>query len=509
MENYILQMKGICKEFPGVRALKGVDFELQPGEIHALLGMNGSGKSTLIKILAGIYQKDSGEIFINGNKVEINSPSAAKELGISTVYQDPQMISSFTGYENIYLGSETPGKSVFKSFSRVEMRKRAQKLLDKFPFQIDLNKPVIELETVEKETIAVLRALSQQNTCVLVLDEPTSILTRKEINVLFKQIEILKNSGIAIIYITHRLDEVFEVADRFTVLRDGMNEGTYSVKDSGIDKNKITELMLGKKVTQIFPDRMETSGDEFFRLEELAQEGYFRNINLSAKKGEIIGIFGLVGSGFNELCQSIFGLTPATSGKIFVKGREVKISSVTDAINHGIFLIPGDRRAEGQISDESVSFNTTLSALNKISMFLGLVNPKREQIITERVVTDLQIKTPSISQKVGLLSGGNQQKVVISKGLVTDSEVYLFEEPTVGVDVGAKQSIYHLIRELSKDKAVIVVSSDCEEVYGICDVAIVLFKGNIVLHKPIQETRLDEMLLYGMTGRLTGGKNGK
>jgi ribose transport system ATP-binding protein len=509
MENYILQMKGIYKEFPGVKALKGIDFELRPGEIHALLGMNGSGKSTLIKILAGIYQKDAGEIIINGNSVEINNPSSAKALGVATAYQDPQMIASFTGYENIYLGSEAPGKSVFKTINRKEMQERAQKLLQKFPFQIDLNKPVIELETVEKETVAVLRALSQENTCILVLDEPTSILTRKEIDILFKQIEILKKSGIAIIYITHRLDEVFEVADRFTVLRDGMNEGTYDVKDSGIDKNRITELMLGKKMTQIFPEHTENIGDEYLRLEGLAQEGYFQNIDLSVKKGEIIGIFGLVGSGFNELCQSIFGLTVPTKGKIFVKGQEVKITSVTDAINNGIFLIPGDRRTEGQISDESISFNSTLSALDKIAMFLGLVNPKLERKITEQVVKDLQIKTPGISQKVGLLSGGNQQKVVISKGLITDSEIYIFEEPTVGVDVGAKQSIYRLIRDLSNDKAVIVVSSDCEEVYGICDVAVVLFKGKIVMHKPIQETRLDEMLLYGLTGKLAGGKNGK
>ncbi len=508
MENYVLQMKGIYKEFPGVKALVGVDFDLRPGEIHALLGMNGSGKSTLIKILAGIYPKDAGEIFINGNKAEINSPNSAKALGISTVYQDPQMISSFTGYENIYLGSETTGRSVFQSINRSEMRKRARKLLEKYPFQIDLNKQVFELETVEKETIAVLRALSQENTIILVLDEPTSILTRKEIEVLFKQIEILKNSGISIIYITHRLDEVFQVADRFTVFRDGANVGTYGVKDSGIDHSKITELMLGKKITQIYPERNGTAAEEYLRLDDLTQTGYYQNISLSSRKGEIIGIFGLVGSGFDELCKSIFGLTPPTGGKIFVKGSETKLNSVTEAIDKGVFLIPGDRRVQGQISEESVSFNLTLSSLNKISMVFGLINKGQEEKTTKQVVDDLQIKTPSIGQKVGLLSGGNQQKVVMGKGLYRDSEIYIFEEPTVGVDVGAKSSIYRLIRDLSKDKAVIVVSSDCEEIYGICDVAIVLYKGKIVLHKPIEQTRLDEMLLYGMTGGSTGGKNG-
>jgi ribose transport system ATP-binding protein len=508
MENYALQMKGISKEFPGVQALSGVDFELQPGEVHALLGMNGAGKSTLIKILAGIYQKDAGEIFINGNKVEITNPSSAKALGVATVYQDPQMISSFTGYENIYLGSETHGKSVFRGINRSEMHQRAQKLLEKYPFQIDLSKQVFELETVEKETIAVLRALSQENTCILVLDEPTSILTKKEIEVLFRQIDILKKSGIAIIYITHRLDEIFQVADRFTVIRDGLNVGTYGIKDSGIDHGKITELMLGKKMTQIYPERGENPEAEFLRLEELSQEGYFQNISLSARKGQIIGVFGLVGSGFNEMCNTIFGLTPPTSGKIFLKGQEVKFKSVSDAIKQGVFLIPGDRRVQGQISEESVAFNVTLSALNKISTLFGLVNQGRERKITERVVKDLQIKATSIGQKVGLLSGGNQQKVVIGKGLGTDSEIYIFEEPTVGVDVGAKSSIYRLIRELSKNKAIIVVSSDCEEVFGTCDVAMVLYKGRVVLQKPVEQTRLDEMLLYGLTGGPRGGKNG-
>lgn len=509
MENYILQMKGIYKEFPGVKALQGVDFYLKPGEVHALIGMNGSGKSTLIKILSGIYQRDAGDIIVNGKKVETLNPSIANELGISTVYQDPQMISTFSGFENIFLGSETEGKSVFKTINRAEMRKSAQKLLEKYPFQIDINKPVYELETVEKETIAVLRALAKQNTSILVLDEPTSILTRKEIDVLFKHIDILRKSGIAIIYITHRLDEIFQVADRFTVFRDGLNVGTYNSKDEGINSSKITELMLGKKVGQVYPEKVCDRGDEYLRLENLSQEGYFQDLNLSACKGQIVGIFGLVSSGFDELCKTIFGITPPTKGKIFVAGKEVQIGSVKKAIDNGIFLIPGDRRVQGQISDESVSFNITISVLDKISKFLGLVDRGTEKKISEGVVKDLQIKTPSISQKVGVLSGGNQQKVVIGKGLGTKSEVYIFEEPTVGVDVGAKSSIYHLMRNLSKDKAVIVVSSDCEEVYGVCDIAVVMYKGQIVMNKPVSQTRLDEMLLYGLTGSAKGDNHGK
>jgi ABC-type sugar transport system ATPase subunit len=497
-------MRGIVKEFPGVRALAGVDFNLKPGEVHALLGINGAGKSTLIKILAGIYQKDTGSIFVHENEVEINNPLDAKALGIATVYQDPQMIPTFTGYENIYLGSETDTKSVFSIINRRDLRKRAQKLLGRYPFSIDLNRPVYELETVEKETIAVLRALSQEHTSILVLDEPTSILTRSEISVLFQQIEILKKRGISIIYITHRLDEVFQVADRFTVLRDGKNVGTYGVKDKDIDSNKITELMLGEKLSQVYPSRGGKPGQEVMRLENLSLAGKFSDVAFSSCRNEIIGIFGLVGSGFDELCKSIFGVMQPSGGKIYIEGQEVKLKSADEAVKSGIFLIPGDRRTEGLISEENVSFNTTLSNLKKISMVLGLTRPSQERKDTNAIIEALKIKTPSARQKAALLSGGNQQKVVIGKGLYTDSKVYVFEEPTVGVDVGAKAGIYHLIRELSKDQAVIVASSDCEEIFGICDRAIVLYKGRIVLDRPVKETRLDEMLLYG----LTGGKNG-
>jgi ribose transport system ATP-binding protein len=502
MNEYSLQMKSISKEFPGVKALTKIDFDMRPGEVHALLGMNGAGKSTLIKILAGIYQKDSGQIFINGNQVEIQNPSVAKDLGISTVYQDPQMVSTFTGYENIFLGSETKGRSVFSPLNRRELKKKASKLLEKYPFQIDLNKQVYGMETVEKETIAVLRALSQENVRILVLDEPTSILTHREIKILFKHIEILKKAGISIIYITHRLEEVFEIADRFSVIRDGMNVGTYSTKDSKINHGTCTELMIGKKISQIFPEKTENPVEELLRLDNLGLERSFQNISLSANKGKILGVFGLVGSGFDELCKTLFGVIRPTSGKIIFKGKEMNFHSVRDSIKNGVFLIPGDRRDQGQISDESVSFNVTLSALDKISMVLGLVNSYKEKTEAQKIIDDVQIKTPSIHQKVGFLSGGNQQKVVIGKGLYTNADLYIFEEPTTGVDVGAKSSIYQLIRDLSKEKAVILVSSDCEEVFGLCDEVVVLYKGSIVLYKPTEQTSLEEMLICGLTGGL-------
>ncbi len=504
METCSLSMRGIIKEFPGVRALAGVDFDLLPGEVHALLGINGAGKSTLIKILAGIHQQDAGEIMVGGKNVQITSPLDAKALGIATVYQDPQMIPSITGYENIYLGAETQTRSVFSAINRRDLRRRGQKLLERFPFHIDLSRPVYELETVEKETIAVLRALSQEHTTILVLDEPTSILTRSEITVLFEQIQILKKSGISIIYITHRLDEVFQIADRFTVLRDGRNVGTYAIKDKGIDSNKITELMLGEKLSHVFPSRGGAPGQEVLSVEDLSLAGKYDKVSFTARKNEIVGIFGLVGSGFDELCKSIFGVLRPTAGSLCLEQKQVAPRSPHEAVGLGIFLVPGDRRVEGQISDENIAFNTTLSNLKKIAGVLGLVRSGQEHEDTRGVIESLKIKALGAGQKVALLSGGNQQKVVMGKGLYTDSRLYIFEEPTVGVDVGAKAGIYRLIRDLAQDRAVIVASSDCEEVFGLCDRAIVLYKGRIVLDKPVRDTRLDELLLYG----LTGGTNG-
>jgi len=503
MEDFSLIMKGIRKQFPGVVALDGVDFNLFPGEVHALLGINGAGKSTLIKILSGSYHKDAGEILINGKPVEINNTNDARANGIATVYQDPQMIPSFTGYENIFLGLETKTRSVFSRINRRELHARTLQLLERYPFAVDVTKPVGDLETVEKEIIAILRALAVENVSILVLDEPTSILTGREIEILFTQIKILKDAGVSIIYITHRLEEVFQIADRFTVLRDGKAVGTYEVGDA-IHAGGIAELMLGEKLSRVYPDKHPTPGDVILSVESLTLDDKFENISFDVRRGEILGLFGLVGSGFDELCKAIFGIIRASSGRILLNGREITPHSPSAAIKHGIFLVPGDRRAEGQILNESVAFNVTLANLKNISGLLGLIKWWRETRDVKDVVNTLSIKTPDIREDVSLLSGGNQQKIVIGKGLYSDSKVYIFEEPTVGVDVGAKSGIYHHIRELSQHKGVVVVSSDVEEVYGICDRALVLHEGRIVLDKPVNDTKLDELLVYG----LTGGTNG-
>ena len=501
MEEYCLEMTGIVKDFPGVRALDGVDFSLRPGEVHALLGINGAGKSTLIKILSGVYQKDAGAIRLGGKTVQIASPQAAIHAGIATVYQDPQMIPSFTGYENIFLGAESAGRGLFPRIRRRRLRDKAVQLLERFPVGVDLRRPVGELEAVEKESIAILRALSRENMSVLVLDEPTSILTRNEIEVLFRQIRVLKQRGISIVYITHRLDEVFEIADRFTVFRDGRNVATLRTDDAAVDHARIAELMLGRKLTNVYPPKAESPGEAVLSVRGLGLAGRFEGVSFTARRGWILGIFGLVGSGIDELCKSLFGVLPSTAGTMTIGGRAVRHRSTSDAIGNGLFLVPGDRRTEGQIADESVSFNMVLANMGRIAGLAGLIRRGRERDDAWALVEQLAIKTPGVAEKMSLLSGGNQQKVVIGKGLYTDADVYVFEEPTVGVDVGAKAGIYELIRELAKDKAVIVVGSDCEEVYGLCDHAMVLYKGRVALDKPVSEVRREEMLLCGLTGQ--------
>jgi len=501
-------MKGIKKEFPGVKALDGVDFYLKPGEVHALLGINGAGKSTLIKILSGVYTKDEGEIFLDGRQLEIDSPQDAMKYGVATVYQDPQMIPSFTGYENIFLGFETDGKGSFARIDRKLLNEKANRILERFPVDIDLTKPVLQLTAVEQEIIAILRALSRKMS-VLVLDEPTSILTETERQVLFGLIRVLREQGVSIIYISHRLEEIYQIVDRLTIIRDGRNVATLRTADKDADHMAVAELMLGEKMDRIYPDKAKASGEEILSVQGLSLEDRFQNVSFTAKKGQILGIFGLVGSGAEELAKVIFGLFPSTAGKILIHGKQSRHRSPREAIQKGIFLIPGDRRVEGLIDVQPVSFNISLASLKRIANFLGLVRRKEEKRETYALAKQLALTPPDVNLKVSFLSGGNQQKVVICKGLFAEAEVYIFLEPTAGVDVGAKTGIYSLIRKLSKEAAVILISSDCEEIAGVCDHVMTLFKGKVTLDEPVDRVSLEEILLCGVKERKPdGGNNG-
>jgi ABC-type sugar transport system ATPase subunit len=495
MEGCRLELKGIDKQFAGAKALDRANFSLKAGEVHALLGINGAGKSTLIKIISGVYTKDSGEIIIEGNPVAINYPQDAINSGISTVFQDPQMIESFTGYENIFLGEENKKRFYLSGISRKSIRKKAQELLKEYPLEIDIDKPVYQLSIIEREIIAVLRALSKKCN-ILILDEPTSILTEKEKQILFKCILELKSRGVSVIYITHHLGEVGEICDSYTVFRNGHTVAAETIKDGKVDIHHIAELMIGEKLSRLYPMKARNPDEtEILSCRGLGLNGKLDNISFSGRKGEILGIFGLVGSGIDELSKILYGAMSYNAGTIMLNGKPVQLTDTKAAIDRGIYLVPGNRKTEGQIGGLSIAENLTLAKLEKILNKFHLVDRRVENHYAAEIVENLKISTTSTAKKVQDLSGGNQQKVVIGKGLFSEAMVYIFCEPTIGVDVGARSGIYETMRKLSAEAAVIIISSDPEEVFGNADRIIVINKGNITLNCDDSETSLPQMLV--------------
>ena len=497
--HYVLEMKGIDKSFAGMKALDDASLMLKEGEARALLGINGAGKSTMIKILSGVYTRDAGEIWIDGKQCDINTPKDAIAHGVSAVYQDPQMVESYTGYENIYLGSEGASKMLFASINRSKLRKKALELVEKYPFEIDVEKPIYLMSPVEREIIAILRALSK-NCKILILDEPTSILTEKEKYILFEFVHTLKKQGVSIIYITHHLDEVAQVCDSFSVFRNGKVVCHEDIKDGHVDSDYIAELMLGERLAQLYPDRPE--GIEVkpcLEVKNLAMEGKFENISFKANRGEIYGIFGLVGSGIDEISKTLFGAMDESAGEIIKDGETLKLQSPGQAIRKGIFLVPGNRKTEGFLTGIDIAANIIVAKLDKAVKKLGLVDRRTESKDAQDLVDKLAVATPTIRKKVNELSGGNQQKVVVAKGLYTDADVYIFAEPTVGVDVGAKSAIYETMRTLAKDAAVIIVSSEPEEVLGNADRVMVIYNGKTTMEKNSGDTSLKEMLVHAIS----------
>ena len=492
-----LELKGITKKFVGMKALDNADFCLDRGEVRALLGINGAGKSTLIKVISGIYQKDEGEMWIDGKLVKIDKPQDAIDLGISTVYQDPQMIPSFTGYENIYLGNENKSRSSFTMLNKKKMRAKAQELLRDFPMNVDIDKPVYLLPAIEREIIAILRALSKE--CrLLILDEPTSILTEKEKYMLFDFIKMLKSKGVSIIYITHHLAEVQEICDSYSVFRGGKDVIHEKIKDGRVDVNKIVESMLGETLDELYPEKKKCKTEMMFEAKDIVIGNKLNNVSLTAKKGEVLGVFGLVGSGIDELSKVLFGSINYDSGTFIKQGKQINMKDPKNAIDNGIFLVPGNRKEEGFLPGLSVSFNTTIAKLKKI-LFGGInVNAKKESVDTTNLVEQMSIATPTIRKHVNELSGGNQQKTVVAKALYTDGDVYIFCEPTVGVDIGAKNKIYQTIRDLCNHAAVVLLSSEPEEIYGVADNVMVLHKGIVTLDAPCEKTNVKDMLVHAV-----------
>lgn len=498
--DHVLEMAGIEKTFGPVKALAGVDFNLVRGEVHALVGVNGAGKSTLVKILSGIYTADRGTISIDGSTRSIRNPSDAIACGVASVQQHPELVDDFTGYENIFLGQEVGGRGLLARVDRRSMKNRAAELLQRLPVEIDLTVPVNRLSGVEREIVAILHSLRQDNVKVLILDEPTSTLTQVEKEQLFKMMRALAGAGVSIIYITHRLEEVFEIADRFTVFRGGQTIASMACEDARKGDISIPSLMLQEKVDALFPPKApaELTDAPVMEVRGLSARS-FDTVSFAAKKGEIIGFFGLVGSGIDELAKTLFGVMRPEAGEISLNGYPVTLSGPNDALKKGIFLLPGDRRTEGLVMTDNVVFNAILANLGRASWPGGLLHFGGNRRAVAALADKVDLTPPTLGRPLSAFSGGNQQKVVIAKGLYCRSAVYIFVEPTVGVDVGARSKIYTLMRELSRDAAVIVMSSDCDEVHGVADRVGALYRGRMVL-EPRRTVSRDRVLAGGIMG---------
>ena len=501
MENKtVLEMKRIVKRYPGVVALDEVDFDLRAGEVHALVGENGAGKSTLVKVLAGATPRDAGEIYLDGQKTEVLSPHHAQELGISMIYQEFNLSPYLSVAENIFLGREPlRQRSPFIDWSR--MYKDARNILAKIDVSLDVRRPVNELSVAEQQMVEIGKALSF-NAKILVMDEPSATLTEHELESLFNLIRSLKQQGMGIIYISHRMEELFEVGDRVTVMRDGKRIDTRDVGE--VQKEQIIRMMVGRKITEEFPKQQFERGREILRVEGLNRASALKDISFSVHRGEIVGLTGLVGAGRTELARAVFGADPIDSGVIFLDGRKVKIRSPQDAIKLGIGLLTEDRKNQGLVIGMKVRENVTLSGL-QILVRRIFIDRKKERVETERYVRELQIKTPGIEQLVKNLSGGNQQKVVLAKWLFTKSRMLLFDEPTRGIDVGAKREIYRLINELvSRDVGVVFISSELPEVIGMCDRILVMHEGRIVAEIAHSEVTQEKVMHYATGGEGAG-----
>lgn len=479
----LLEMRRIVKEFPGVKALDGVTFDLEIGEFHALVGENGAGKSTLMKVLSGVYPFGdySGEIVIEGQTQQFKTVRDAEKAGISIIFQELSLVKELTVGENIFLGKE-PSKFGIVNWNL--LYQKAAKLLQNLHLPINPRTPVGNLGIGQQQLVEIAKALSQ-DAKILVLDEPTAALTESEVETLFEILGKLKNRGVGMIYISHKLDEVFQMADRITVLRDGKTVGTDAAKN--LTKDAVISKMVGREVGDIFPQVSHKFGETVLEVKNLTafdadnpNKKLVDNVSFSVKKGEVLGIAGLMGAGRSELLMTIFGAWQGkTSGEIFVEGKNISIKSPSDTIKNGIGFVTEDRKRFGLILEQTILNNSTLAGLKQISGKF-LTNLSRETIATKQVMDSLRVKANSPMTIAGTLSGGNQQKVVLGKWLLTNPKVLFLDEPTRGIDVGAKQEIYAEINKLAKEGlAIVMVSSELPEVLGLSDRVLVLHEGKM------------------------------
>jgi ABC-type sugar transport system ATPase subunit len=497
MNDYILELHNISKSFPGVKALDDINLKIKKGEVHALVGENGAGKTTLIRVVSGIYKQDTGTVIYNSKELINPTPHECIEKGISSVHQDFRMVETLTVAENIFLGKPLMKKSVIgRNVDWTRMRKEARKAVNSMGVDIDPNATIGELSVAKKQVVEICKAL-QRNLSLLILDEPSAALTANEIEILFGLIKTMKERDITIIYISHRIEEIFKIADRVTVLRDGKTIITDDVNN--LDRASLIKHMTGRRIVDIYPPKSKITGETIMEVKNLNSKAHkLTNISFSARKGEVLGITGLVGAGRTELVRVVFGADNYDSGEIFIKGNKMEAGNIVRRIGLKVGLVPEERKVEGYIPDFTVSNNITLVGINKIIKNTFL-NKKLEERAADEYIQLLRIITPSSNTIITSLSGGNQQKCIISKWLYIDSDLLIFDEPTRGIDVGAKQEIYKIIISLAEQgKAIIIVSSELPEVLGICNRIIVMCEGRITAELDADKADQEMILNYAI-----------
>ncbi len=495
-----LELKNISKSFPGVKALDDVSFAVEEGSVHILVGENGAGKSTLIKIINGLYTADQGELYVFGEKITTHNPRYMKEIGVATIHQELNPVPDLTIAENIFLG-RVPTRGP-KIVDKKHMVKEAQRLIDDLGFHYDARQIMRTLTVSDMQIIEIIKAISV-NARVIIMDEPTSSITESEVAVLHEQIHKLKKMGISIIYISHKLEEIKQVGDRVTVIRDGRVISSHGVDE--LTTEEIITKMVGRKMDNVYPVKTTEVGETLFEVKHFTQPKVFQDVSFTLHRGEILGMAGLVGAGRTEVVRAIFGLDPHESGEVFMNGKPVEIKTVSDAIREGIIMLSEDRKLEGLVLIRSIAENIGLPNLKRYRGFL--LNKKLERQDAEEMKRRLAIKTPTIYTEAQSLSGGNQQKVVIAKWLLQKPLVFIMDEPTRGIDVGAKYEIYKIMCDLAAQGAgVIMISSELPEIIGVCDRTLVMAAGKITGEVTREDFSQERIMSFALGGAAVNGK---
>ncbi|MDA3951757.1 MAG: sugar ABC transporter ATP-binding protein [Spirochaeta sp.] len=494
MNQPILELRNISKSFPGVRALDGVQFDLFAGEIHGLMGENGAGKSTFIKIITGVHAPDEGEIFLNGERLTLRNPMDAQHQGIAAIYQHVTSYPDLSVAENIFMGHE----KVTKRTRRIDwnaMHTEAQALLDQLDANFDSHERMNNLSVARQQIVEIAKALST-DARIIIMDEPTAALSQHESEELYRITQGLRDAGVGVIFISHRMEDIKRLAERVTVFRDGKYIGTWPTEE--IDQERLIVAMVGREISQMYPKRQVKLGEELLRVENLSRVGFFRDVSFDLRKGEVLAVTGLVGAGRTEVCETLYGVHPWDSGRVFLEGQEIAPADPVEALDLGIGFLPEDRQIEGLILEWEIYKNITLPSLNAFARFGGL-SLDRERAAAGRLATKLNVKTGNVHVKASTLSGGNQQKVVVAKILSRALKVIILDEPTKGVDVAAKAAICEIIGELAEQGyGIILISSEMPEVLGMSDRIVVMKDGRLTARLTTAKTNQEEILNAAM-----------